>query len=76
MRIALYLRVSTDRRETENQAIQLRDFAAKQGWEIVHEYCDEESGSKADRAEFKQCSPTGPIANSICCYSGRLTAFA
>lgn len=54
MKIALYLRVSTDKQETENQAVQLREFAAKQGWQIVHEYCDVESGSKSDRAEFQR----------------------
>lgn len=54
MKIAIYLRVSTDKQETENQAVQLRDFAAKQGWQIVKEYCDVESGAKADRAEFKR----------------------
>lgn len=54
MRAAIYLRVSTDKQETENQAIQLREFAARQGWQIVREYCDYESGSKSDRAEFQQ----------------------
>lgn len=54
MRIAIYLRVSTDKQETENQAVQLREFAAKQGWTISREYCDYESGAKADRTEFKQ----------------------
>lgn len=54
MKIGLYLRVSTDKQETENQAVQLREFAAKQGWQIVREYCDYESGSKSDRAEFQQ----------------------
>jgi DNA invertase Pin-like site-specific DNA recombinase len=54
MKIALYLRVSTDKQETENQAVQLREFAAKQGWQIVREYCDYESGSKGNRAEFQQ----------------------
>jgi hypothetical protein len=54
MKIALYLRVSTDKQETENQAIQLREFAAKHGWEIIGEYCDYESGAKADRVAFKQ----------------------
>ena len=53
-RTALYLRVSTDKQETENQAIQLREFAARQGWQIVHEYCDYETGSKGDRAEFQR----------------------
>lgn len=54
MNVALYARVSTDKQETENQAIQLRDFCAKQGWHIVLEYCDYESGSKDNRAEFKR----------------------
>ena len=53
-RVALYLRVSTDKQETENQALQLREFAARQGWQIVHEYCDYETGSKSDRAQFRQ----------------------
>jgi len=54
MRVALYLRVSTDKQETENQAICLREFAAKQGWEIINEYCDYESGSRSDRSAFRQ----------------------
>jgi DNA invertase Pin-like site-specific DNA recombinase len=54
MRIALYLRVSTNEQETENQAVQLREFASKQGWKIVGEYCDHESGGKADRTEFQR----------------------
>lgn len=54
MKIALYLRVSTDKQETENQAAQLREFAAKQGWQIAREFTDYESGSKADRAQFRQ----------------------
>jgi DNA invertase Pin-like site-specific DNA recombinase len=54
MNIAIYCRVSTDKQETENQAIQLREFATKQGWQIVKEYTDYESGTKSDRVEFKQ----------------------
>ncbi len=54
MKVALYLRVSTDKQETENQAVQLREFAAKQGWQIAGEYCDYESGSKSDRVEFQR----------------------
>jgi DNA invertase Pin-like site-specific DNA recombinase len=54
MKVAIYARVSTDKQETENQLLQLRDFAAKQGWQIVREYTDYESGAKADRVEFKQ----------------------
>lgn len=54
MRTALYLRVSTDKQETENQAMQLRDFVATQKWNIVLEYVDYESGSKGDRPEFQR----------------------
>ena len=55
MRAALYTRVSTrdKRQETENQLKQLREFCATQGWSIVYEYEDHESGGKADRAQFK-----------------------
>src|SRR5271166_4509113 len=56
MRVALYSRISTKdgRQDAENQLGQLRDFAAKQGWEVIREYIDQESGSRPDRPEFKQ----------------------
>jgi DNA invertase Pin-like site-specific DNA recombinase len=54
MRIAIYARVSTAQQETENQAVQLREFAKTQGWEVFKEYTDHESGSTADRKEFQQ----------------------
>src|SRR6266852_3928888 len=55
MKISLYARVSTKDKgqETENQLVQLREFAAKQGWQIVREYIDHETGSKSDRAQFQ-----------------------
>jgi DNA invertase Pin-like site-specific DNA recombinase len=53
-RVAIYARVSTDKQDNENQLLQLREFAAKQGWRIVREYVDSETGSKSDRAEFKR----------------------
>lgn len=56
MKIGIYGRVSTKDRgqDTENQLVQLREFAAKQGWEIFHEYVDRETGAKSDRAEFQR----------------------
>jgi DNA invertase Pin-like site-specific DNA recombinase len=55
MRVAIYLRVSTDRQEVENQRSQLRRFAKTQDWKLVHEYCDRgESGSKSNRPEFQR----------------------
>jgi DNA invertase Pin-like site-specific DNA recombinase len=40
--------------DTENQLVQLREFAAKQGWQITREYVDRESGANSDRAEFQR----------------------
>jgi DNA invertase Pin-like site-specific DNA recombinase len=67
IRAGLYLRVSTraDKRddesarqrkgqEVDNQRRQLRQFCDAQGWQIVAEYIDEESGAKSDRAGFQQ----------------------
>jgi DNA invertase Pin-like site-specific DNA recombinase len=53
MRIALYARVSTDKQETENQLLQLREDCAKRDWPIVLEFVDYESGAKADREQFQ-----------------------
>lgn len=55
-RVALYSRVSTRDRgqDVENQLAQLRTFAAHQGWTIVHEYVDHESGKTSDRAQFQR----------------------
>src|SRR4051794_8672812 len=41
-KVALYARVSTKggRQDTENQLIALREYCAKQGWEVVAEYVD------------------------------------
>lgn len=54
-RAFLYARVSTNDKgqEVENQLVELRRFAIAQGWEIVHVFVDHETGSTADRAEFK-----------------------
>lgn len=55
MKIAVYARVSTKDKgqDTENQLVQLREFAAKQGWTVLREYIDQETGSKSDRAAFR-----------------------
>ena len=49
MRIALYLRVSTDRQTTDSQAVELRDYCARRGWTDVAEYSDTASGAKFSR---------------------------
>lgn len=52
-RCVLYSRVSTNRQEVENQLIQLREFSLKNGYQIVREYTDHESGAKSDREQFR-----------------------
>jgi len=55
MIIALYACVFLDDKgqDTENQLVQLREFAAKQGWQITREYIDRETGGTSDRAQFQ-----------------------
>jgi len=55
-RVALYARVSTKDKgqDTENQLAALRDFSAKQGWAISHEYVDRATGKTYDREQFQR----------------------
>jgi DNA invertase Pin-like site-specific DNA recombinase len=50
------MRVSTkdNDQETANQANQLRDSCSAQGWTIVVEYEDHDSGGRADNAQFQR----------------------
>jgi len=54
MKVAIYCRVSTDDQDNQNQLTQLREYCQKQGYQITAEYVDVASGSKSDRAAFKQ----------------------
>lgn len=55
MKAAIHARVSKrDKwKETENQLVQLREFASRSGWKITREYVDHESGKSGDRDQFK-----------------------
>lgn len=55
LRAALYGRVSTsDQSQTaEAQLVPLREFAARQGWQVVAEFVDEASGARSDRPALK-----------------------
>ena len=46
-RCVIYGRVSTDGQETENQVGQLREYAARQDWQVVEAITDIISGGKA-----------------------------
>jgi DNA invertase Pin-like site-specific DNA recombinase len=55
IRAALYARVSTwDQGQTAGtQLVSLREFAARQGWQVVAEFVDEASGARANRPALK-----------------------
>lgn len=56
MKTAIYARISTKEKgqDADNQLIQLREFSARQGWEIVDEYIDEMSGGTSEREQFQR----------------------
>ena len=51
-RVAIYVRVSTDKQEAKNQLIQLRDYAKKKQYQVVDEYIDIISGKENSRPEY------------------------
>ncbi len=53
-RAALYMRVSTVDQHPETQLHDLRGLAAQRGFQIVHEYTDKISGTKARRPGLDQ----------------------
>ena len=53
-RVALYMRVSTVDQHPENQVHDLHQLASQRGFQIVHEYTDKISGSKARRPGLDQ----------------------
>jgi DNA invertase Pin-like site-specific DNA recombinase len=54
-RITVYGRVSTKDKgqDVENQLVQLREFAARQGWTITVEYIDQASAKTSKRPQFQ-----------------------
>jgi DNA invertase Pin-like site-specific DNA recombinase len=58
-RAALYMRVSTVDQHPETQLFDLRQMAAQRSYEIVHEYTDRISGTKAKRPGLDQMLSDG-----------------
>ena len=56
MKVAIYARVSTDdkRQDPLNQLLELREFAARQGWVVVREYTDEATAKNGERTGFER----------------------
>jgi len=54
MNVAIYVRVSTDKQESENQLIELRDYCKASNFQIFHEYVDIISGKEDSRPNWDQ----------------------
>jgi DNA invertase Pin-like site-specific DNA recombinase len=54
MKVAVYVRVSTDKQESENQLIELRDYCKSSDYQIFHEYVDIISGKEDKRPNWDQ----------------------
>ena len=52
MKIAIYARVSTDEQTTENQTLELKKVAERNGWEVQAIYSDTISGTKSKRPQL------------------------
>lgn len=50
MRVAAYLRVSTDQQSYDSQRSELEDYCKRRGWQSVHWFTDTASGAKSSRA--------------------------
>ena len=49
MKVALYMRVSTEDQHNDNQDLRIREVCEVRGWDIVRVYEDTESGGKRSR---------------------------
>ncbi len=52
MNAALYVRVSTDKQDAENQLVQLRDYCNKSEYDVFCEYADIISGKETSRPSY------------------------
>ena len=52
MKVAIYVRVSTDKQELLNQQVQLRAYCKQKGYVVFNEYADVMSGTKASRPAY------------------------
>ena len=53
-RVAIYARVSTTKQETENQVVQLRDYAARMGWSVAEVLKETEHGWEPEREKLQE----------------------
>ena len=51
-KVAIYVRVSTNKQEVSNQLNQLREYCKKKGYEVIYEYIDIISGGNVSRPNW------------------------
>ena len=54
MKAAIYSRVSTDQQDYSKQTEELKDYAQRNGIEVVYVFEEKESGFNNDRPEFEK----------------------
>jgi DNA invertase Pin-like site-specific DNA recombinase len=52
MKVVLYIRVSTEKQEAENQERQLREYCSKKNYQVIHVFKDVISGKTKSRPDF------------------------
>jgi len=52
MKVAIYVRISTEKQEADNQLLQLREYCNKCNYEIYKEYVDMISGKETSRPQY------------------------
>ena len=76
-KVVILVRVSTDKQEYERQLVELRDYCAKVGWEVVMEFANKVSGAKRNEerpeiVELIEFVKSNDIRRVVCLEISRL----
>jgi putative DNA-invertase from lambdoid prophage Rac len=74
-RAAVYIRVSTSDQNPELQLREIKDYANRQGWEIVETYQDTISGAKASRPGLNRLMADAMVRKFQCLLVWKLDRF-
>jgi DNA invertase Pin-like site-specific DNA recombinase len=75
LKVAAYTRVSTPDQNPELQLQELRDYAARQGWDVVESYHDVISGTKARRPSLDRLMADARLRKFDCVLVWKLDRF-
>lgn len=76
-KVVILARVSTDKQEYERQLVELRDYCAKVGWEVVREFANKVSGARkieerSEIVELIEFVKSNDIRRVVCLEISRL----